>query len=227
MQEKPMQKENANITVLITGATGVAGSGVFAACLKDPRIKKITTITRKPLPFSDKKITPMLHDNFLDYSTIEDKLKGIDVCFWCLGISQSKARKEEDYTRITHDFTLKAAEILKQLNPDLTFCFLSGMGTDSTEKSRMMWARVKGKTENALSRFEFNLFNFRPGFIHPMKGQKSPLVGKILYPFIKNSKKMCVEADELGRAMINAALLGYEKHTLENSDIRELAKRWS
>lgn len=218
-----MQQGKDKITVLITGATGVAGSGVLFACLKDLRIKSITTITRKPLIFDDDKITPILLDDFLDYSAIKTQFEGIDACFWCLGISQSKARKEEDYTRITHDFTMKAAETLDRLNPEMTFCFLSGMGTDATEKSRMMWARVKGKTENDLGNFNFKLFNFRPGFINPIKGQKGSIIGKILYPFIKNSKKMCVEADELGQAMINAALLGYEKQTLENADIRKLA----
>ena len=214
-----------SISVMITGATGVAGSGVLSACLKDSRIKGITTITRKPPPFNDVKIFPVLHENFLDYSAIEEQLKGHDACFWCLGISRSKARKEEDYTRITHGFTLGAASVLERLNPGMTFCFLSGMGTDATEKSRMMWARVKGRTENDLSSFDFRLFHFRPGFIHPIKGRKGPVLGKLLYPFIKNSRKMCVEAEELGRAMINTAFDGYDKQILENTDIRAVAER--
>lgn len=220
-----MQKVKDKITVLITGATGVAGSGVLSACLKDSRIKKITTITRKPLLFDDKKITSILHNNFLDYSEIEDRLKGHDACFWCLGISQLKVRRKEDYTQITYGFTLNAAKVLERLNPGLTFCFLSGMGTKATGKSRMMWVWVKGKTENELGRFNLNLFNFRPGFIHPLKGQRGSIIGKIFYPFIRNSKKMCVEAEELGDAMINATLLGFEKHTLENADIKKLADK--
>jgi uncharacterized protein YbjT (DUF2867 family) len=211
-----------NISVIITGATGDAGSGVLAACIKDPRVQKITTITRKPLPIKNDKIVQLIHDDFLDFSKIEDKLKGHDACYWCLGVSQSQVRKEEDYTRITYGFTMAAAKVLDKLNPGMTFCFLSGAGTN--QDSRMMWARVKGKAEVDLGKFNFDLYNFRPGFIHPIKGRKSHyLSARILYPFIKNSKKMCVEADAFGQAMINATLYGYEKHTLENVDIRELA----
>ena len=129
-----MQKGKDKIKVLITGATGAAGSGVLDACLKDPRIESITAVTRKPLPFRDQKIVEVLHDDFLDYSAIEDRFKGHEACFWCLGISQSKVRKEEAYTRITYGFTLAAAKVLERLNPGMTFCFLSGMGTDATER---------------------------------------------------------------------------------------------
>jgi uncharacterized protein YbjT (DUF2867 family) len=212
-----------NISVIITGATGDAGSGVLAACIKDPRVQKITTISRKPLPIKNDKVVQIIHDNFLDYSKIEEQLKGHDACYWCLGVSQSKVRKEEDYTRITYGFTMAAAGVLDRLNSGMTFCFLSGMGTK--QDGRMMWARIKGKAEIDLGKFNFQLYNFRPGFIHPIKGRKSHyLSARILYPFIKNSKKMCVEADEFGQAMINATLYGYEKHILENIDIRELAK---
>ncbi|WP_455392193.1 hypothetical protein [[Eubacterium] cellulosolvens] len=212
-----------SISVIITGATGDAGSGVLSACMKAPRVQKITTITRKPLPIKNDKLVQVIHDDFLNYSKIEDRLKDHDGCYWCLGVSQSKVRKEEDYTRITYDFTMAAAKVLDKLNPGMTFCFLSGMGTKPD--GRMMWARVKGKAEIDLGKFNFKLYNFRPAFIHPIKGRKSHyLSARILYPFIKNSKKMCVEADEFGRAMINATLYGYEKQTLENIDIRELAK---
>jgi hypothetical protein len=147
-----------------------------------------------------------------------------DACYWCLGVSQSKVRKEVDYHRMTYEFTIEAAKVLEKLNPGMTFCFLSGMGTK--QEGRMMWARIKGKAENDLQKFDFKLYNFRPGFIHPIKGQKNQYIsGMILYPFIKNSRKMCVEADEFGLAMINATLYGYSKHTLENADIRDLAGR--
>ncbi len=212
-----------NISVIITGATGDAGSGVLDACIKDPRVENITTITRKPLSIKNEKVVQIIHDDFLNYSKIEDKLKGHDACYWCLGISQSQVRKEEDYTRIIYGFTMAAANVLDKLNPGMTFCFLSGAGTNP--ESKMMWARVKGKAEVDLSKFNFKLYNFRPGFIHPIKGRKSHyLSARILYPFIKNSKKKCVEADEFGQAMIHATLYGYKKHTLENIDIRELAK---
>jgi uncharacterized protein YbjT (DUF2867 family) len=212
-----------SISVIITGATGDAGSGVLAACLKDPRVKKITTISRNPLRVKNDEVVQVIHDDFLDYSKIEDRLKGHDACYWCLGISQSKVRKEEDYTRITYGFTMAAAKVLERLNPGMTFCFLSGMGTKP--EGRMMWARVKGKAEIDLGNFNFDLYNFRPAFIHPIKGRKSHYISaRILYPFIKNSKKMIVEAEDFGQAMINATLYGYEKHTLENVDIRDLAK---
>jgi hypothetical protein len=121
---------------------------------------------------------------------------------------------------------MEAAKVLERVNPGTTFCFLSGLGTDETGRSRMMWARIKGKAEADLLKMDLDVYNFRPGFIHPIKGHKSStLLGAILYPFIKNSKKWCVEADEFGMAMINATLHGYDKRFLENPDIRLLAKR--
>lgn len=212
-----------SISVIITGATGDAGSGVLHACLNHPAVNKISVITRRSTGMEHKKLVEIIHDDFLNYSKIEDKLAGHDACYWCIGVSQLKFRKEADYHRMTYEFTIEAAKVLEKLNPSMTFCFLSGMGTK--QKSRMMWARIKGKTEADLGKFNFKRYNFRPGFIHPIKGRKSHYIwAKILYPFIKNSKKMCVEADEFGLAMINATLYGYEKHTLENPDIRALAK---
>jgi len=216
------------ISVMITGATGAAGSGVLHACLEHPAVEKITVLTRRSIGRTHEKLAEIIHDDFLDYSGIETGLTGHDACFWCLGVSQMKVRKEEDYHRITYDFAIEAARVLEKLNPGMTFCFLSGMGTDETQKSRLMWARIKGKAEKDLGNFDFRLYHFRPGFIHPVKGHTSgSVLGNILYPFIKNSARLCVEADEFGLAMINAALAGYEKHTLENADIRELAGRKS
>jgi uncharacterized protein YbjT (DUF2867 family) len=212
------------INVIITGATGGAGSGVLKACLEHPAVEKITVITRRSTGKKHKRLVEVIHDDFLNYSKIEDKLADHDACYWCLGVSQSKVRKEVDYHRMTYEFTIEAAKVLEKLNPGMTFCFLSGMGTK--QEGRMMWARIKGKAENDLQKFDFKLYNFRPGFIHPIKGQKNQYIsGMILYPFIKNSRKMCVEADEFGLAMINATLYGYSKHTLENADIRDLAGR--
>ena len=191
--------------------------------MKHPAVEKVSIITRRSIGKKIKKLVEIIHDDFLDYSKIEDELGGHDACFWCLGVSQSKVRKEEDYHCITYEYTMEAAKVLEKLNPGMTFCFLSGLGTN--EKGRMMWARIKGKAEKDLSNFDFNLYNFRPGFIHPIKGHKSStILGSILYPFIKNSVTWCVEADEFGLAMINATLYGYKKNTLENIDIRELAK---
>ena len=212
------------ISVIITGATGAAGSGVLSACLSNPTVQKVSVITRKSTGIEHEKLHEIIHEDFLDYSAIGDKLGGHDACFWCLGVSQMQVRKEEDYHRITYEYTIAAAKTLQKLNPGMTFCFLSGLGTDETQRSRMMWARIKGKAEKDLGDFGFRVYNFRPGFIHPIKGQKSSSVlGNILYPFIRNSAKMCIEADEFGLAMINATLYGHEKHTLENAEIRELA----
>jgi len=212
------------IAVVITGATGNAGSGVLQACLDHPAVEKISIITRKRTGKKSEKLVEIIHDDFLDLSKIEDKLAGHDGCFWCLGVSQSKVRKEVDYNRITYEYTMAAAKVLEKRNPGMTFCFLSGLGTKI--ESRMMWARIKGKAEKDLGKYDFKVYNFRPGFIHPIKGYKSStLMGSVLYPFIKRSKKYCVEADEFGRAMINATLYGYEKSILENPDIRELAKK--
>lgn len=214
-----------SISVIITGPTGNAGSGVVHACLQHPAVERVTILTRKSIGKQDEKLVEVIHDDFLDYTAIEERLAGHDACFWCLGVSQSKVRKEADYHRITYEFTMEVAKVLERLNPGMTFCFLSGLGTDEAQKSRMMWARVKGKAEADLAKMDLDLYAFRPGFIHPIKGSKSStILGTILYPFIKNSKKYCVEADEFGRAMINVMLVGYDRHTLENSDIRILAR---
>lgn len=214
------------LNVLITGATGNIGSGVLYACLRHPSVRKVRAMTRHGFDKKHNKLVQMIHDDLLDYSKIEDKLTGLDACYWCLGVSQSKVRKKEAYHRITYDFTMEAAKVLERHNPGMTFCFTSGLGTDQTQRSRWMWARVKGKAEKDLGKFDLKVYNFRPGFVHPIKGEKSStLTGSLLYPFIKNSKKYCVEADEYGLAMINATLFGYKKSILENTDIRELAKR--
>jgi len=214
------------LSVLITGPNGNAGSGMVHACLEHSAVGQVSVLTRHTLGKEHDKLVETIHDDFLDYSSIEDRLAGHDACFWCLGVSQGKVRREADYHRITYEFTMEAAKVLERLNPGMTFCFLTVLGTDETQRSRMMWARIKGKDEADLGRLDLKLFNFRPGFIHPVKGHKSSTItGTILYPFIKRSAKWCVEADEFGLAMINATLHGYPKHTLENADIRELAKR--
>jgi hypothetical protein len=210
------------ISVIITGPTGSAGSGILYASLNHPKVKKVSVITRRSTGVKHRKLVEIIHDDFLDYSKIEDKLAEHDACFWCLGVSQSKVRNEVDYNRITYEYTMAAAKVLEKLNPGMTFCFLSGYGTKI--ESRMMWARIKGKAERDLGKFDLKVYNFRPGFIHPIKGHKSStILGTILYPFIKNSRKMCVEADEFGVAMINVTLYGFEPGTLENADIRALA----
>jgi uncharacterized protein YbjT (DUF2867 family) len=210
------------IRAIITGATGTAGSGVLHACLKHTAVEKVSVITRRSIGIEHEKLVEIIHDDFLNYQKIKSKLAGHNACFWSLGVSQSKVRKEVDYHRITYEFTIEAAKVLAKVNSGMTFCFLSGLGTK--ENGRMMWSRIKGKAEADLGNFNFKLYNFRPGFIHPIKGHKSStILGSVLYPFIKNSAKYSVEADQFGLAMINATLFGYEKNTLENADIRQLA----
>ena len=179
------------ISAILTGATGVAGSGVLSACLENSCVERVSILTRKSTGIRHEKLSEIIHGDFLDYSKIENQLACHDACFWCLGTSVTKIRKEEDYHRITYDFTMEAARIFEKINPGMTFCFLSGMGTDATQKSRMMWARIKGKAETDLGNFNFKLYNFRPGFINPVKGHKGgSVIGSLLYPFIKNSRKM-------------------------------------
>jgi uncharacterized protein YbjT (DUF2867 family) len=215
---------SAKLTVLVTGPTGNAGTGAVQACLDHPEVGEVRVLTRRPVGRTHGKLVEVLHQDFMDYSTIEDQLAGLDACYWCLGVSQTKVRREADYRRISYDFTMEAARVLERLNPGMTFCFLTGLGADPTGRSRMMWARVKGKAEADLLAMDLSVYNFRPGFIHPIKGAKSSTItGTLLYPFIKRSKRWCVEADEFGRAMINATLHGYEDRTLENADIRRLA----
>jgi len=212
------------ISVILTGASGNAGSGVLHACLGHPAVEKVTAVVRRPLGKKDDKLVEVVLDDFLDWSKIKAKLGNHDACFWCLGISQSDVKTEAEYRRITYDLTMAAAKVLEKLDPGMTFCFLSGLGTK--ENGRFMWARIKGQTEKDLGDFKFKLYNFRPGFIHPVEGTKSRyLSGRLLYPLLKHSKTMSVEADDFGLAMINATLYGYEKTTLENIDIRDLAQR--
>ncbi|OGB62294.1 MAG: epimerase, partial [Caldithrix sp. RBG_13_44_9] len=160
---------------------------------------------------------------------IEEQLKGYDACFFCLGVS-SLGMKEPDYSRITYDLTMQAATTLSRLNPAMTFCYVSGTGTDSTEKGRLMWARVKGKTENHLQKLPFKaVYLFRPGLMKPVKGQRNVkaiyrLIGS-LYPLWKilSPKNVCT-LEEVGLAMIQAVEVGYHKEILENMDIALLAK---
>jgi uncharacterized protein YbjT (DUF2867 family) len=218
------------INAIIFGATGHIGQGVLIECLEHPDVKSILIIVRKSCGIEHGKVREIIHEDFHDYKSIEDKLSGYNACFFCLGTS-SMRMKEEDYRRITQEFAVEAAEVLSRQNNDMTFCFISGAGTDETEKSRMMWARVKGRTENALKEFPFkSLYLMRPAYIQPMKGVKSSLkmynimgplypVWRFLFP------KGVTNTVEVGQAMINAVLHGYDKQTLENSDIIKLGNR--
>ena len=151
----------------------MVGEGVLHECLQHNDVESVLVVSRRPCNVAHGKLKELIHGNFFDYSTIEEHLKGYNACFFCLGVS-SVGMKEGVYRRITHDLTMAAAESLSRLNPDMTFCYVSGAGTDSTEKGRLMWATVKGKTENSLMKLPFKAaYMFRPGFIKPTKGLKN------------------------------------------------------
>lgn len=218
------------IRAIITGATGMVGEGVMHECLQHPDVEAVLLINRKPSGISHPKVKEIIHKDFFDLSPIESQLSGYTACFFCLGVS-SVGMKEDEYRHLTYDLTLHVAQTLSRLNPDMTFGYISGAGTDSTEQGRSMWARVKGTTENALMRLPFKkAYMFRPGFMKPTPGLKNTLVyykyinwlypiGRALYPAGFSTLQ------ELALAMIKSAKIGYEKPILEVKDIVELAKR--
>jgi len=221
--------EEKNIRVIITGVTGMVGEGVLHECLQHPDVTAVLVINRKPCGISHPKLKEIIHADFFDVSPIADQLKGYNACYFCLGVS-SIGMKEPEYYKLTYTLTLNFATLLSQVNKDLAFCYISGAATDSTEKGRSMWARVKGETENDLMKLPFKqVFAFRPGYIHPTKGLKNthkfynyigwlyPIV-KVIFPGMGSTMR------ELGLAMINCTKYGYEKKHIEVKDIIVLAK---
>jgi uncharacterized protein YbjT (DUF2867 family) len=216
--------------VLIFGATGMVGQGVLLECLRDPAVEQVVTLGRTATSIDDAKLREIVHRDLLDYSGMESALAGFDACFFCLGIA-SAGMKEADYERITYGFTIAAAEPLSRVNPGMAFIFVSGAGTDSSEKGRTMWARVKGRTENALLRLPLNAYMFRPGFIQPLDGiQSKTQLYRVLYkivgplgPLLRRAfPSLILTTREIGQAMIAVARQGYEKHILEVNDIRRV-----
>jgi uncharacterized protein YbjT (DUF2867 family) len=217
------------IKAIIFGATGMVGEGVLLKSLHHKDVESVLVIGRRSCKMTHDKLKELIHNDFFDYSTIEEHLKGYNACFFCLGVS-SMGMIEQDYSRITYDLAMRAASTLSRLNPDMTFCYVSGTGTDSTEQGRMMWARVKGKTENHLQKLPFkSVYLFRPGLMKPVEGQKNlkPLykAAGMLFPLwnFLSPKNVC-KLDDVGLAMINAVEIGYQKQILENRDITQLAK---
>jgi uncharacterized protein YbjT (DUF2867 family) len=216
------------IKAIITGATGMVGEGVLLECLDHPDIEQIVVLNRKPLGRTHPKLREIIVKDFFALEPMARELSGYNACFFCLGVSSVGISREE-YRHITFDLTLSVAQVLAGLNPDMTFCYVTGAGTDSSEKGRVAWARVKGATENALLRLFKNAYMFRPGFMKASPGQKNlkswykyiewlyPL-GRRLYP-----GGFCT-LREVGQAMINAAAKGYPKQILEVRDIVALAK---
>lgn len=216
------------IRAVIFGATGMVGEGVLLRSLDNADVDSIVVIGRRECGIKSPKLKEIIHDDFYNFENLREQLTGYNACYFCLGVS-SIGMNEADYTRITYDLTLSAARLLSELNPEMTFCYVSGQGTDSSEKGKLMWARVKGKTENDIAKLQFkSTFAFRPGYIKPTSGQKraykaSELIGKV-YPLLKTlfPKYVCT-MDDLGMAMINTAKFGYERKVLENKDIAKLA----
>ena len=214
------------IKAIIFGATGMVGEGVLHETLKHAGVESVLVIGRRSCKVKHQKMKELLHNDFFDYSTIEEHLRGYNACFFCLGVSVV-GMNEEDYSRITYDLTMRAAGTLARLNPDMTFCYVSGTGT--SENGRMMWARVKGKTENHLMKLPFKaVYLFRPGYMKPTGGLRNAnLISRMagpLYPIWKAlfPKYVCT-LENVGLAMIHAAADGYSKQILENFDIAQLA----
>lgn len=212
--------------IILTGATGMAGQGVLLECLQNNAITAVLMVNRKHLDIIHPKLKELLVPDFLKIGDYSDALKDYDACFFCAGIS-SLGMNEEKYTVITYDTTMQFAKTLVAINPAMVFNYITGASTDSTEKSKTMWARVKGKTENDLMKLPFKgQYNFRPGGMSPVKGQKN---AKMLYVIIVKiisvfSPKSVISLNELGQAMINAVQYGYSKQVLEISNIKKLAK---
>lgn len=218
------------IKVIITGASGMVGEGVLLECLANRDVTQILMVNRKPSPLRHPKLKECIIPDFLKLEEFKAQLTGYNACFYCAGIS-SNGMNEADYTHITYDTVMHFATQLADLNPDMIFGHISGGHTDSTEKGRIMWARVKGKAENALMRLPFKkVYNFRPGLMKPIEGQKNIKgyykVIVALYPvmnFIFGNNGITLH--QLGEAMINSVLKGYATPILEAKDIKELAKK--
>lgn len=217
--------------VLIFGATGMVGQGVLLECLRDTAVELVVTLGRTATGVRDGKLREIAHANLLDYSGMEMQLAGFDACFFCLGVT-STGMKEADYERVTYGFTMAAAETLSRVNPGMAFFYVSGSGTDSTGKGRMMWARVKGRTENALLRLPFKAYMFRPGFIQPLDGieSRTPMyrtfyraLGPAMPLLRRAFPNQILSTRDIGQAMLAVARHGYDKHILEAKDIRKAA----
>jgi len=219
--------------VIIFGATGMVGQGVLRECLRDPNVESVLAISRGASGQTvnrktDPKLREVVHTDFLNYDALRGEFAGFDACFFCLGIS-SAGMTEERYRVITYDYTLTAARTLAAVNPGMTFIYVSGMGTDSSERGRTMWARVKGKTENDLLRLPFKAaYMFRPALIVPLHGIKSKtkvyrifyaVTGPLLPLLYRMAPKYVTTTEQVGRAMIKVAKEGWPKRILENSDI--------
>ena len=219
------------MNVILFGATGMVGQGVLRECLLDPDVEGVLSIGRAETGQHHEKLRELVHRDFSDFSTVSGELRGYDACFFCLGVS-SAGMKEEDYRRVTLDFTVAAARAVAEKNPSMIFVYVSGAGTDSTERGRSMWARVKGRTENTLLQMPFRAaYMFRPGFIQPLHGVTSKTtlyrafyaVTTPLFPIFRAlAPKVVTTTEQIGRAMLQVAKHGAPKRVLESADIAAL-----
>lgn len=216
------------ISAIVTGATGMVGEGVLLECLDHPDVERVLVINRKPLGRSHPKLTELIHADFFNLQPIANRLAGYNACFFCLGISSVGIGKEE-YKRITYDLTVHVGEVTAGQDPSMTFCYVTGAGTDSSEKGRVAWARVKGATENALLKLFPNGYMFRPGVMKATAGQQNlkSWYRRLawLYPILHAiwPSRSCT-LREVGQAMINVAVKGYPKKILEVTDIVTAAR---
>ncbi|MBT2619887.1 NAD-dependent epimerase/dehydratase family protein [Chryseobacterium sp. ISL-6] len=215
--------------IIITGATGLVGEGVLLVCLENQVVKEVLIISRKPLTLTHEKLKELIVEDFATIKNYRQDLENYDGCFFCAGAS-AVGENEESFTRKTFGFVVPFAEILSQINPAMTFIYVSGNRTDSTEKGKAMWARVKGRTENALLKLSFKaVYNFRPGFMKPVKGQKNVRsvyrIFEVLSPlwYLLFPNWICTMR-EVGLAMINCVSKGYKTPILEVKDIKSQAK---
>lgn len=222
------------MNVLLFGATGMVGRGTLLECVRDGRVRSVLSVGRSSIGRADSKVREIIQPDLFDLEPVREQFAQCDACFFCLGVS-SAGMKEADYHRATYELTLAAAKAIAAVNTRLTFCYVSGEGTDSTERGRTMWARVKGKTENALMRMPFKaVYMFRPGYIQPLDGIRSKTrlyqslytVVRPLYPLLKVAlPKHVTTTRALGRAMIEVGLAGAPNPILESVEINELARR--
>jgi uncharacterized protein YbjT (DUF2867 family) len=219
------------MNVLLFGASGMVGQGALRECLLDPDVRGVLSIVRSPTGQQHARLRELVLREFFDFSTVESDLTGFETCFFCLGVSSSGMR-EEAYTGITYDLTMAAARTLAKLNPGMTFVYVSGQGTDSSEQGRTMWARVKGKTENALLGLPFkSAYMFRPGIIQPLHGIRSKTkvyqaFYSVLGPLLPVLKRLfpnsVTRTEQIGQAMLRVAKQGAPKRILDNQDINSL-----
>jgi uncharacterized protein YbjT (DUF2867 family) len=217
--------------VILFGATGMVGQGVLRECLLDASVESVLAVGRSPSGQRHAKLREIMHDNFLDYSAIEPQLAGYDTCFFCLGVS-SVGMSEQRYRHLTYDITMAAAKALSKLNPGMVFVYVTGRSTDSSEQGPLMWARVKGKTENDLLKLPFKAaYMFRPAGIQPLHGIRSRTAwvqalyvaaAPLLTLLNRVAPNYMTTTEQVGRAMIKVARDGYPRPVLESEDINRL-----